>query len=507
MSIIKYIFLSALSIMLLTATVACGSNVDKGEDNMKKQNSFKYAGSHYVISETEVQASAVAGDVSEDIYGGAFMEDPLLESDFSAEVTVRPKSKVSDVGILFGAKEVNETKGFEGYAFTVGDNRVHLYQIQSLAPEMTVTELGSRKVEPFARGADVKLRIEMIDNVVRCYFCDDLDGVEPWPEFEFALTMCGIGIGYFDNGQGAAFEELTVEPLVNKDQPTATYQNPVFGSLSGADPYILYHDGLYYLYCSGYAPYNDGYWYYTSSDLVNWTRGERCAGFMNDVGAGKYWAPEVYEINGKFYLIATVDLHIAVAVADSPKGPFVYQKDYLVDKGIDGHIFIDDDRRMYLFYTISTRVWGCELKMNGDSMSVKQETVRTVFGPGTSGEEAPFLLKHNGLYYLTTSTNSYTSPDYSVNLSISKTPLGDYKKYEGSPILCKTAQVHGTGHHSFVMSPDGSEMFIVYHKHASPGVVAPRTICIDRARFAPTESGVDRIEVYGPTYTPQPIPR
>ena len=85
--------------MLLTVSVACVSNIDKGDDNMKKQNSFKYVGSHYVISETGAQASVVADDVSEDIYGGAFMEDPLLESDFSAEVTVRPKSKVSDVSL------------------------------------------------------------------------------------------------------------------------------------------------------------------------------------------------------------------------------------------------------------------------------------------------------------------------------------------------------------------------------------------------------------------------
>lgn len=474
---------------------------------MKDPNSFTYEGSHYIISETEAKASVVTDDVLADVYGGAYKEYSLSESDFCVEVIVKPKTKASEAGILFGAVEVNGTQGFDGYAFTVDDSRVHLYQIRSLATKMVVTELGDRPIESYKRSEGVKLRVERSGNMVRCYFCDDLEGIEPWPEFEFALTMRGIGIGYFDNGQGATFEALTIEPLVAKEQPTNTYQNPVFGAFSGADPYVLYHDGLYYLYCSGYAPYNDGYWYYTSPDLVNWARGERCAEPVDDVEAGKYWAPEVYEINGKFYLIATVNLHIAVAVADSPRGPFVYQEDLLVDKGIDGHIFIDDDGRMYLFYTINTRVWGCELEMNGNHMSVKQDTVRTVFGPGTSGEEGPFLLKHNGLYYLTTSTNSYTSPDYSINLSISDTPLGDYERYDGNPILSKTSQVHGTGHHSFVMSPDGSEMFIVYHKHARPGVVGPRTICIDRARFAPTDSGIDRIEIYGPTHTPQPLPQ
>ena len=48
---------------------------------------------------------------------------------------------------------------------------------------------------------------------------------------------------------------------------------------------------------------------------------------------------------------------------------------------------------------------------------------------------------------------------------------------------------------------------IVYHVHASTTEVHPRKVCIDRARFAPTESGVDRLEIWGPTHTAQDAPR
>ena len=56
-------------------------------------------------------------------------------------------------------------------------------------------------------------------------------------------------------------------------------------------------------------------------------------------------------------------------------------------------------------------------------------------------------------------------------------------------------------------SPDGKEMFIVYHTHFAPGQVQPRKMNIDRMRFAPNpEGGPDILEVYGPTLTLQPMP-
>lgn len=39
-----------------------------------------------------------------------------------------------------------------------------------------------------------------------------------------------------------------------------------------------------------------------------------------------FWAPEVYEVNGKFYMYYSADEHICVAVADSPVGPFIQNK-------------------------------------------------------------------------------------------------------------------------------------------------------------------------------------
>jgi hypothetical protein len=90
---------------------------------------------------------------------------------------------------------------------------------------------------------------------------------------------------------------------------------------------------------------------------------------------------------------------------------------------------------------------------------------------------------------------------------VSTHPLGrfnKFKKWENNPILSREGcekYISGPGHHSVVASPDGKELFAVYHKHVSPGETE-RHICIDRMGFR--EDGT--MYVNGPTVTPQPMP-
>ena len=63
------------------------------------------------------------------------------------------------------------------------------------------------------------------------------------------------------------------------------------------------------------------------------------------------------------------------------------------------------------------------------------------------------------------------------------------------------------GNGMFVKSPDGKELFIVYHTHFKPGQVGPRKMAIDRVRFKSARAGrPDIIVIDGPTSTPQPMP-
>ncbi len=119
--------------------------------------------------------------------------------------------------------------------------------------------------------------------------------------------------------------------------------------------------------------------------------------------------------------------------------------------------------------------------------------------------EGPSMLKHNGVYYLTYSGSHYKNKNYAVGYAISNSPLGSYEKYSGGPFLSYTKDVYGPGHHSFITV--GGELFIVYHAHNTTTAFEGRNICIDRVRFAPTASGIDRIEMYGPTRSRQDVPK
>lgn len=302
----------------------------------------------------------------------------------------------------------------------------------------------------------------------------------------------------------------------------STYINPV---AAGADPYVLKHDGTYYMYCTN-AP-NTGYVVYYSDDLVNWHSGGYCLRKENiavqPTASFGLWAPEVYEYNGTFYMLYTSNESLAFATSSSPLGPFTGTQTAMFPgmRTIDGHLFFDDDGKVYFYYVITkqwengrtgNRIYGAEFDMS--TLSLKTTPVELIapkagtweWAGGAYVAEGPEMLKHNGKYYLSYSCNGYADHTYAIGYATSSSPLGTYTRYSGNPILKQSSstggeKVYGPGHHCFTTSPDGNELFIVYHRHASNDVVE-RNICIDRASF--DANGV--LSVTGPTATPQAMP-
>ena len=97
--------------------------------------------------------------------------------------------------------------------------------------------------------------------------------------------------------------------------------------------------------------------------------------------------------------------------------------------------------------------------------------------------EGSVTFKKGDTYYIMYSANHFGGQYYAVGYATAKSPLGPYKKAANNPILQKNTDrggsVTGTGHNSITYSPDGSEMFCIYHaRTAKTG--NERVVCIDR---------------------------
>ena len=146
---------------------------------------------------------------------------------------------------------------------------------------------------------------------------------------------------------------------------TSIVTNPI--PLKLGDPFLLHaSDGRYYMYGTSL---DDGFEAFVSDDLVDW---DSCGqvykgGDTSQWNVDCFWAPEVYERGGKYYLFYSSNYRvnptnegenfkIGVAVSDSPAGPFkdlydrpVFNPPYPI---IDANVFFDDKSgKCYLYFS------------------------------------------------------------------------------------------------------------------------------------------------------------
>ena len=95
------------------------------------------------------------------------------------------------------------------------------------------------------------------------------------------------------------------------------------------DPYILYENGVYYMYTTSTTKELSCY---KSTDLENWEEGGVIFEITDDSWAYKdLWAPEIHKYKGKYYLFISIlgknGLRgTQIAVSDSPCGRFMPER-------------------------------------------------------------------------------------------------------------------------------------------------------------------------------------
>ena len=128
------------------------------------------------------------------------------------------------------------------------------------------------------------------------------------------------------------------------------------------DPFVLpiVQEKTYYMYASGRAEGGYGCKAYMSKDLVNWSKPVTVfnpPAEYKDCNA--YWAPEVHEYKGKFYLFMTLKAPrkyrgTHIFVADKPTGPFMPTSKTAATPAhwecLDGTLFVSDEGRPYIVF-------------------------------------------------------------------------------------------------------------------------------------------------------------
>ncbi len=258
---------------------------------------------------------------------------------------------------------------------------------------------------------------------------------------------------FVDVNGGSASSDFASNPILSQE------------TVDLADPDIIHHNGRFYMYPTT-VPTRD--WLstdmhvYSSADLINW-RDDGVIVSANNFSweDTKFWAPAIEERDGKFYFYFSLNHNVAVAVADSPTGPFTDPiGGPLVSGHIDPDVFIDDDGQAYLYYG---QGYPRVRRLNSDMVST---TGGEIALEAPNMREGVYMFKREGKYYMSWSVDDARSDNYHVEYSIGDSPLGPFE-YQGV-LLEKAANLVGTGHHSIIQMPDSDDWYIVYHRHFVP---------------------------------------
>ncbi|TDE11355.1 glycoside hydrolase family 43 protein [Dyadobacter psychrotolerans] len=274
-------------------------------------------------------------------------------------------------------------------------------------------------------------------------------------------------------------------------------QTPADSQIYLADPAIFYSKGTYYLYGTVEGNSNEGLKVYISKDQKNWKEKGYALKKGESFGEKGFWAPQVFEYKKKFYMAYVANEEIAIAVADTPLGPFQQKVKASLQapvKQIDPYIYFDSDGRIYLYHVRlqkGNRLFVAEMK--NDLSAILPETLKECISADFGWEntaranwpvaEGPTVLKRDGLYYLFYTANDFRNPDYAVGFATSNSPLGPWKKFGSNPILDRQdIGMNGTGHGDFYKDKNGALSY-VFHTHNSATAVSKRKTAIVKLNF------------------------
>ncbi len=268
-----------------------------------------------------------------------------------------------------------------------------------------------------------------------------------------------------------------------------TLRNPL-NSRGGADPWLTYYDGFYYLATT------------TWTSELTMRRAATLAGLKTAEPQRIYfetdpsrccnmWAPEFHLLDGpngpRWYFYYTAGTaanyddqhtHVLESTGTDPLGPYTY-KGSLVDPlvqrwAIDGSILELNDALYFLysawvggFQSLFIAPMGDPWTLSGGGVVISQPELPWE-QVGLNVNEAPVALYHEDDTFIVYSASFCGTLDYKLGLLTytGGDPLSaDAWQKHPEPVFQRSDEngVFAPGHNGFFQSPDGSENWIVYH--------------------------------------------
>ena len=268
----------------------------------------------------------------------------------------------------------------------------------------------------------------------------------------------------------------------------AELMNPILPGFY-PDPSICRVDDDFYMVTSSFS-YFPGIPVFHSRDLQHWEqlghvmdRPEQLPLNWQRISGGIF-APTIRYHEGLFYVICTNVSHGGdfICTAENPAGPWSDPHYIQNAPGIDPTIFWDDDGKCYMTGTCEWGspehgVWISELDLNEWKLVGERKTAWCGAAVNAWAPEAPHIYKKDGWYYLMIAEGG-TEHYHAVTIARSKEIMGEYKGYEGNPILThrhlgENYPICNVGHGDLVQLKDGTWYMVMlasriyggYHKN------------------------------------------
>lgn len=275
-----------------------------------------------------------------------------------------------------------------------------------------------------------------------------------------------------DNSQSDNFTvQITDKPL--------TFCNPLnllIGSEKtrrAGEPVIVLHKDDYFLFVSG----GGGYWY--SDNMRDWTY----IAVPNFPGG----CPSVASDGETLFASGDKTRHDVFSSTDPKSGIWTKVGEYQRDYG-DANMFIDDDGRFYMYWGWSQLLPFQVVELDPDNYFKEKGEPVTIFFSDSENHgferkrkqdvqfelpsitstrpyypeelpwiEGPWMIKHNGKYYLQYAAVGLEYSTYSHGIYVSDNPLGPFEYSKHNPLTFKnTGYILGAGHGSTFHDKNGN---------------------------------------------------